>query len=516
MAPTKKFLLLGASTVLLTGCVASGASDAGATSAGTAPTPATAAGTAKAPKYANAKPISSKEKAQGAKLHPQILNEFGGEWQSGQTAYVVRVGKNIAVQSGLGNAAQDFNVSLLNSSVNNAFAIPGGYIYITRQLVALCNSEAEMAGVLGHEVGHVAARHSKKRQRRSTIANIGAVAGTILGAVLGGNSGLLGTLGQGLREYSGALAQVFTLSYSRSQEEESDDLGIAYLSSAGYDPSALSDMLASLAMQTSVDTRAAGRQEQAIPDWARTHPEPAKRVARAASNARAYAASNRRGRNTHLANINGMLYGDDPKQGVIEGNTFKHPDLRLKFSVPSGFGMANGARAVSINGSSGKAIFTTQAYSGNKAAYIQSAFKAVSGKNSQINYGEIRQTTINGIPAFYSTALVPGQNGSQTSVTVFAYEFSNSQAFHFVTLSSGNNSPFGNMYQTMSRLSQSEAKSIKPRKIRIVTVKRGDTAASLASKMAYNSLKTDRFLALNGMRSSDALRAGAKVKIVTY
>ena len=109
------------------------------------------------------KPFTAQEKSEGAKYHPEILKEFGGAMQSPQTAYVVRVGKGIAVQSGLGNAESDFTVTLLNSPVNNAFAIPGGYVYITRQLVALCNSEAEMAGGLGHEVGHTAARHSQKR-----------------------------------------------------------------------------------------------------------------------------------------------------------------------------------------------------------------------------------------------------------------------------------------------------------------------------------------------------------------
>ncbi len=518
MALNGRICLLGASTLILAACMGSGAADGGAASASTPATSSSAASSSKTPKYANAKPISDKEKAQGAELHPQILAEFGGEWQSPQTPYVVRVGKNIAGQSGLGNAQQDFNVSLLNSSVNNAFAIPGGYIYITRQLVALCNSEAEMAGVLGHEVGHVAARHSKKRQRRSTIANIGAIAGTILGAAIGDSGGLLGALGQGLREYSGALAQVFTLSYSRGQEEEADDLGIQYLSTAGYDPSALSDMLASLAMQTSVDTRAAGRKEQAIPEWARTHPEPAKRVARAARGAQGYASSDRRGRDTHLANIDGMLYGDDPKQGVIEGNSFKHPDLRLKFSVPNGYGMSNSPTAVSINGNGGKALFTQNqgGYNGNKTAYIDAAFKAVAGKDAKVNYGQIRETTVNGIPAFYATATARSRNGGQTAVTVFAYEFSKSQAFHFVTLNAANSNPFQAMYQSVARLSQSEANAIKPRKLRIVTVRSGDTVSALAGRMAFQNLKTERFLALNGLRSSDTLSADSKVKIVTY
>ena len=131
--------------------------------------------------------------------------------QSPQTAYVVRVGQNIAMQSRLGNAQSDFNVTLLNSSVNNAFALPGGYVYITRQLVALTNDEAEMAGVLGHEIGHTAARHSEKRKNNSTIAGLLGIGGSILGAVLGNSGGWLGALGEGLQQYAGPLAQVFTL-----------------------------------------------------------------------------------------------------------------------------------------------------------------------------------------------------------------------------------------------------------------------------------------------------------------
>lgn len=506
MAIAKKFLVLMSGTALVAGCMGQDVGDAGSASVPGDPNIASNA----------PRPITDEEKAQGAELHPKILQEFGGKWQSPQTGYVVSVGKEIAVESGLGNAESAFEVSLLNSSVNNAFAIPGGYIYITRQLVALCNSEAEMAGVLGHEVGHVAARHSKKRQKRAGLANILGVGGTILGAILGDRGGLLGALGGGLQQYSGQLAQLFTLSYSRAQEEEADDLGIRYLSNAGYDPDALSDMLASLALQSSVDTRAAGKTAQAVPEWARTHPEPAKRVARAAKVANAYPDAVKRNRDRHLSVIDGMLYGDDPKQGIIEGRTFSHPDLKLKFTVPNGFGMSNGSQAVTINGNSGQAIFTTQKYTGDKKAYIDAAFKAVAGKDQSVNYGEIRQTTVNGLPAFYASTTVAGQNNSRNVVTVYAYEFSNSQAFHFVTVHASGRDPFGSMRQSVSRLSNSQAASIKPRKIDIVTVKSGDTVSKLASRMAYESMKTERFMALNGMLASDTLRAGSKVKIVTY
>ena len=475
--------------------------------------PVEAAKKTKAP--AAVKPFTAKEKETGAKYHPEILKEFGGAYQSPQTAYVERVGKKIALQSGLATAENDFTVTFLNSPVNNAFAIEGGYVYITRQLAALCNSEAEMAGVLGHEVGHTAARHSKKRQQQSTIAGILGVLGTIGGAVLGDAPGLLGALGGAAREYSGALAQLFTLSYSRGQEEEADDLGIRYLSGAGYDPTALSDMLRSLALQTAVDAKTAGQGEGGVPEWASTHPDPAKRVVRAANNAKRYPAATFRNADAYLTQINGMLYDDDPREGVIDGQDFVHPDLRLKFSVPSGYGMANSSQAVSINGSGGRGMFTTAAYNGNREAYIDAAFKAIAGENQTINYGSISQTTVNGIPAFSSSATVQTQNGN-VRVTVFAYEFGANQAFHFVTITPVNSAPFTSMYQSVARISKAEADAVKPRKIRVVTVGRSDTIASLAGRMAYKNFQTDRFLALNGMTSSSTLKTGQKVKIVTY
>jgi predicted Zn-dependent protease len=461
------------------------------------------------------KPFTAQEKSEGAKYHPEILKEFGGPMQSPQTAYVVRVGKNIAVQSGLGNAESDFNVTLLNSSVNNAFAIPGGYVYITRQLVALCNSEAEMAGVLGHEVGHTAARHSKKRQQQSTIANILGVGGTILGAVLGDSGGLLGAVGGGLKQYSGTLAQVFSLKYSRGQEEQADDLGIRYLSRAGYDPTALSAMLNSLALQTSVDARASGLGDNRVPEWASTHPDPAKRVVRALNGAKAYPISTNRKSDTHMAAINGMLYGDDPAQGVVEGQDFLHPDIKMKFTAPNGFGMQNGTDAISINGNSGKAIFTQGNFTGDRSAYIAAALKSVSGQNQTIPAGEIRQTTVNGIPAFYSSTVVNTQQG-QREVTVFAYEWGGNVGYHFVAITAANANPFGGMFRSMSRLTASQAAAVKPRKLRVVTVGRADSVASLARRMAYTTLQTERFLALNGLSANAAVITGQKVKVVTY
>lgn len=456
--------------------------------------------------------ISQADKEQGAKAHPQLLQEFGGVYGGSQAAYVTSVGRKIAVQSSLSNAQGDFTISLLNSPVNNAFAIPGGYVYITRQLMALCNDEAEMAGVLGHEVGHVAALHG---QRRQAAAQRNAIGGALLqiltGAVLG-NSGLGGLLQQGI----GTGTQLLTLKFSRSQEYEADDLGIRYLNRAGYDPKALSDMLASLAAQSALDARTSGR-SNAVPEWASTHPDPASRVSRALAKAQETgSASTVRNRDAFLAALNGVTYGDDPKQGIIENSRFVHPDLRIAFTAPSGYAMVNGTQAVSITGSGGQAQFGGAAYSGDLNNYVVSIFRALSSDGS-VNPATPQRTTVNGMPAAYSTARANTQSG-QVDVTVIAYELSSNQAFHFLMLTPAGAGfgPFNAMAQSFNRISAQEAAAIKPRKVSVVTVKSGDTIASLSSRMAFDSYKQERFLTLNGLTASSPLAPGQKVKIVTF
>ena len=460
--------------------------------------------------------ISPAERKQGTDAHPQLMAEFGGAYSGPQATYVNRIGQNIAVQSGLSRSPSDFTVTLLNSPVNNAFAIPGGYVYVTRQLMALMNDEAELAGVLGHEVGHVAAQHSKKRQSAATRNQILGVLGAVLGGAIGDNGGLLGGLGGLLQNNSMQVAQMATLGFSRAQELQADQLGVQYLRSAGYDPLALSTMLTSLANQTTLDARLAGGDARSLPEWASTHPDPASRVRNAQSLAsRAGGSGGTRNADAFLASVDGVLYGDDPAQGVVEGQEFLHPDLRLKFAVPNGYGMQNGADAVSISGNGGQAQFTTGAYNGDMNAYIAAAFKAVAG-NTAISPGAIQRTTVGGIPASYSTARVNSQSG-QVDVTVFAYEFSRSSAFHFVTLTkAGGGSVFTPMFNSVRRLSTAEAAAIKPRRIDVVTVGRGDTVATLARRMAYSNYQSERFQVLNRLTATSRLTPGQKVKIVVY
>lgn len=457
-----------------------------------------------------ARNISPSDKATGAKANPDLIAEYGGVETGPQASYVASIGKNIAIQSGLSNARDDFTVTLLNSPVNNAFAIPGGYVYTTRQLVALMNNEAELAGVLGHEIGHVAARHSAKRQKAATRNSILGVLGTVLsGAVLGNSA--LGQLGQ--RAFSQG-SQLLTLQFSRAQETEADNLGIQYLKSAGYDPRAMSTVLQSLANQTALDAQIMGSGGNRVPEWASTHPDPASRV-RAALIRAGPAATGITNRDAFLSRIDGLMYGDDPKQGVVEGSRFTHPEFRLGFQAPNGFYVMNGIRAVTIGGTSGKGEFSTAAYNGDLDSYIRSVFNSLGGQNqTQIPISQIEHTTVNGIPAAYGTARVNSGN-SQVDVVVFAYEFSNRQAYHFTTLSpAGQSGTFDPMFRSMRRISASEAAAIKPRRIDIVTVRSGDTVRSLAGRMAYNDYQVERFLVLNGLTANYSLSAGQKIKIV--
>lgn len=450
--------------------------------------------------------ISASERQQGAQYHQQLLQEFGGEYQGDETPYVEAVGRRIAVQSGLSNAGSDFTITLLNSPVNNAFAIPGGYVYVTRQLVGLMNDEAELASVLGHEVGHVAARHASSR---NTTTSIGGLLAGILGAVTGSSQ---------IAQVLSQAAQLYTLRFSRTQEYQADDLGIRYLASAGYDPRAASTVLASLAAQNVLDARIRGQDARTLPEWASTHPDPASRVRRAAQRAaQTPATGNARNRDAFLNAVDGVLYGDDPRQGIVEGNSFLHPDLRLRFAVPNGFTMANGATAVSITGSGGQAQFSGGRFSGNLEAYVDQVFRGLTGGSASVPMGSVRRTTVNGIPAAYASGRANTQSG-QVDVTVFAYGFDSNSAYHFVTLTRAGQGigPFSSMVQSVRRLSQQEAAAIRPRRVDVVTVRAGDTPASVSARMAYPNYRLERFNVLNALPANARLTPGQRVKLVVY
>lgn len=451
--------------------------------------------------------LSAGEVRQATESHPKIVQEFGGAETGSRAAYVTAVGRRIAIQSNIADAGRATTITTLNSPVMNAFAIPGGYVYITRQLMGVMNDEAELASVLGHEVGHVAANHSKSRSRTGLLGQIGAA----LAGVVTGSSQIAQGVGQ--------LTQLVGLKFSRDQEYQSDALGVTYLARAGYDPAATATMLQQLGAATTLEQRLAGRDQRSTPSWASSHPLSADRIRRATTAAQktGKAGQGLRNRDQFLAALDGVMVDDDPRQGVIDGNQFVHPDFRLKFTAPAGYTMQNGSTAVAIQGQGGQAQFSSAAFDGNLTSYVDRVYTALGGAQGQLQVPQLRTTTINGKPAAYTVARVQAQQGA-LDVGVFAFRWDANRAYHFMTITPAGSEfgPFDSMIRSLASISPAEAAAIRPRMIDIVTVKAGDTVQSLANRMAYRDYKVERFTTLNGIAANNAMRPGQKVKLVVY
>ncbi|MBV7257833.1 M48 family metalloprotease [Pacificimonas sp. WHA3] len=462
---------------------------------------------------ANPRQVSASERQQGAQAHEQILAEFGGAYNGPGSAMVERVGKEVAIASGLTATGQECTVTLLDSQVVNAFAIPGCYTYVTRGLLSIMENEAQLASVLGHEIGHVAAEHSKRRQNRALFSNLAAI-----------GLGILTGSGQ-VAQAATQIAQVTTLKYSRDQEYESDDLGIRYMAAAGYDPYESADVLDALGDQSALDARIRGRDEAAqVPAWARSHPLSSDRVKRAdrkASETGLQRGAQSQHTERFMSSIDGMLYGDSPSQGYVDKHSFAHPQLRLGFRVPDGYYLNNSARAVTATSGNSK---TQIQFSGGRlqsggsiSNHVDQVINGILG-NARANaqFSDTRTSTINGMSAATRQARVSAQGG-QVDLTVVGYKFDADSAYHFVFISPANVDDANivrSTSQSFRKLSTAEAARLRPKIIDVVTVKRGDTVSGLARRMAFDDYKVERFRVLNDLDDGQTLRAGQQVKIV--
>ena len=451
--------------------------------------------------------------AEAQRQHAQIVQEFGGAETGPRAAYVESVGRRVAVHSGVANAAQAYRFTTLNAAVENAFAVPGGYVYITRQLMALMDNESELAFAIGHEVGHVAANHAQARQDYARRGSIGNILGAIFGSVIGGG------FGSAVSDMFSARSQLATLSFSRDQEYQADRLGLNYLLRAGYDPAGGAGVLAALSRASALEARMQGRDSRQTPEWASTHPLSANRSQRALADARATGrlGTGQINRDQFLAQLDGVFVDDDPAQGVIEGRTFTHPDLRIQFAVPAGYLMQNSTDAVSIKGSAGQAQFSGGRFNGTMDQYIYRVVQELTGGRMQLAMAPPQRTMINGIPAAFTTTRANTSSGA-IDVSVIAYQWDANTIYHFIMLTRGGAGvgPFVPMVDSLRRITPNEAAAIRPKVIDVVTARPGDTVQGLASRMAYRDFQVDRFLSLNGLSANARLAPGQKVKLVVY
>ena len=453
--------------------------------------------------------LNPRDVAEAQREHAEVVQELGGAETGPRAAYVESIGRRVGAYSGVANPGQALHFTTLNSAVENAFSVPGGYVYVTRQLMTLMDDESQLAFALGHEVGHIAADHAHIREQyaqRSTFGWLGQIIGAIFGGDVVGN-------------YLEQRAKLDLLSFSREQEYQADQLGLRYLIAAGYDPAGAPGVLAALSRQSALQARVQGRINRQTPEWASTHPLSENRMQRALELARTTGrlGTGRRNQDLFLSELEGIYVDDDPAQGVIDGASFTHPDLRIQFSVPPGYLMSNGTTAVTISGSAGKAQFSGGRYSGTLDNYILAVFGQLTRGQLQIAIPRPRRTVINGMPAAFTTARVNTSSGV-IDVSVVAYQWDAQRVYHFVMLTPGGSAvgPFTPMVNSLRKITPAEAAAIRPRIIHVVRVAPGDTAQSLAGRMAYRDLKLDRFLALNGLTPGSRLVPGQKVKLVVY
>ncbi|MHA1113524.1 MAG: M48 family metalloprotease [Alphaproteobacteria bacterium] len=440
----------------------------------------------------------------GREEHPRILAEFGGEYDNPEIkAYVNRIGQALAKFTETPN--QKFTFTVLDSAVVNAFALPGGYVYVSRGLLALAENEAEFASVVGHEIGHVVARHSAQRYSQAMLGGLGA---TLLGVVTGSGQ---------VADLSSRLFQIHLRSYSRGQEFEADTLGIRYMARAGYDVRDSAGFLAKLEAQNELAARMSGKDKDGDEyDIMSTHPRTRDRVESAAVAALAGAAPGGHvRRSAYLAAIDGMIYGDNPSQGLVRGRRFVHPGLRFAFEVPPGYRMVNTPAFVAARHENDARIL----FDGKRVPAGLTALRYlrdVWGKKVRLR--DLESIEVNGLRAATAWLRVR-RRGGDFDLRPVAIKFGPSQIYRFQFLTpagaTGDQSEvLRRTTYSFRRISAAEAKAVGPYRVRVHTVADGETEQALADRLPFEDFRVERFRVLNGLAPGESPVPGQKIKLI--
>ncbi|PZQ43462.1 MAG: peptidase M48 family protein [Micavibrio aeruginosavorus] len=443
---------------------------------------------------------AGQESSVGASEHENVKKTYGNFVTGPVAEYVSKIGQKVAANTERTDVQYKFYV--IDSPIVNAFAVPGGYIYISRGLMALANDEAELAGVIAHEIGHITARHAATRMSQGVLVGLGAA---ILSAATGSDAvGQVANVGSDL----------YIKSYSRSQETQADELGVRYLSRAGYDPNAMADFLKSLDAQTKLDQHIAGQSEGVGSSYFSTHPVTADRVTNAKAVAVNYQGGKTiRNRDVYLSMINGITYGDSEEQGFVRGDNFYHPKMGFTFSVPSGFKIDNNPSELIAANDDGAIIILDSGRDDqgrDPMAYLTQNWMKDKPPSDAEN------VTINGMKA--ATAAFAGTaNGKSVIIRVVAIQWKPGQFFRFqmaIPQNAGTATVEGLKRTTYSfrAMTDSERNAIKPLKVRTFTAS-SSSVGEAASRMAFKDYKEERFRVLNAVAGN--LTAGQLYKVVT-
>ncbi len=443
-----------------------------------------------------------REAEDGAKENKEIAAAYGTKYEgTALQAYLNTVGHRVAGSAERQDVTYRFFV--LDTPRVNAFALPGGYVYVTRGLLALANSEDELAGVLAHEIGHIAARHLAERYSQNVLASLGAAA---LAVSLGSTdaSQAFG-IGAGLME----------VQYSRDQETEADRLGVRYLARAGYNPLAMAHFLRDMDRYEKLESRASGTGDPGLSDFFSTHPQTSDRVARATAEAAAYPAVKAEEADIYLRQIDGLLYGDGIEQGLVRGNRFYHPALDVTFAAPDGFTLVNNADKVIARGPDGTLMLFDGAANNNRhdaPTYLSKDW--LTGEAG----APVEQMTVGGHPAA-SAAFDARVNGHEMKIRLVAVQWTPDRIFRF-QIAMKRDAPAALVDDlkratfSLRNLTDPEKHTIRPYSIGLVKAGPGDTVENFGGRMAIKDKAVERFGVLNGMGDQDALMSGRIYKVI--
>jgi predicted Zn-dependent protease len=442
----------------------------------------------------------------GSQEHPKLIKEFGGIYKDAKLqSYVKRIGLRLAKYAD--NSGLNYTFTILNSEKVNALALPGGYIYITRGLLALVENEAEMAGVLAHEIGHVTARHSAERYSTAQATNLGMMVLGVLSSATGVPTGFNRLIGFG--------AEAALKSYSRDQELESDMLGVNYLVRAGYSPFAMTSFFHKLKSHERLELKIKGMSNSIPNNIFSTHPRTAERINKAIKLAKAVTVvSPILKREEFLREVDGIVFGDDPKQGIRKGREFIHGDLRIRFKAPPNFVLFNSKTQVIARGPYDSIIKFDIAREkfDPKISSLESYMINTWARNLSLK--RIEKININGLNAV--TASAQYRKKDYRLIAIQGRE-NLIYRLNFITASSKTkqfNSDFRRTTFSFRQISKSEIENIKPLRIKIIKFSTGDTLLKIAKKMPFETLQLERLRVINGLVPDQKLLPGRRLKVV--
>lgn len=449
------------------------------------------------------------EIAIGQQSHPAVVSTMGLYEDKKMQDFINEKGKSMAAISHRPDLPYQFYI--VDSPVVNAFAVPGGYVYFTRGIMAHFNNEAEFAGVLGHEIGHITAQHSARQQTSQLFGTLGAIAGAILVPQLGES------LMQG--------AQVLGLKYSRDHESESDKIGVEYSSKIGYDAVQMAGFFGTI-------KRLQDNSGQSVPTFLSTHPDPGNRQTRVQELAKEFQTANPKQyaveRERYLRLIDGVIFGEDPKQGFVENDMFYHPVLKFQFPVPRGWKHQNSPEQFQMGPADGKAAMILMLAKGNS---LDEAAQAMV-KELNLKVLENGKTTINSNPALVIISQQqpqqqqqgqPQQQQQQTAantlqLATWLIQYNGTiYALHGLSSAADFNNrinSFKSVAQEFRALTDQEKLTRKPERVQVEQAPRDGSFRDVMAALNMPSSRLEELGTLNSMKADDRVTRGMLIKVV--